>query len=220
MFKMNERTIKSRKEKLSELLKKGTLTEKDKDLVKRYYDLYYVGNEKYKKRNISEITNITVIKRQDRYSTSCFSFYFNEKPQAIAMKYLTGQKEDSILTQVSIEMRRLIENQIEQWANENQKTKKPDDEVDHFNPTFAEIRDEFFKENGGENHIFSIWDKVVKKFKTNEIKKKWEDYHKKKANYKWTNRTINRKRSSNTYLADLDEDQSIKKPKESALPSK
>lgn len=51
-------------------------------------------------------------------------------------------------------------------------------EVDHFNPTFAEIKNQFFK-------ILSIYLQINKKLRVSLIKKIWIEFHRKYANLRF-----------------------------------
>ena len=163
---INEKTIKNRNLLLSNYLKNnniGILTENEGIFFKHIFEKYYIPDEQYTKFNISQISNISIIK--DNYGKKCFSINVNNTWFPTSIKRLAGSNRNEKANLIR-SLRNAIEPQIKNFRicnllNPNDIcpiTKKilgANAEVDHQIP-FHILAEEWIKHNINISYIYNV----------------------------------------------------------------
>jgi len=163
---VNEKTIKNRHLLLSKYLKNnnvGILTENEIVFFKHIFEKYYTPDEQYTKFNISQISNISIVK--DNYGNKCFSILVNNTWFPTSIKRLSGGNRNDKANLIR-SLRNAIEPQIKIFRVCNSLnpedicpvTKKmlgADAEVDHQIP-FHILAEEWIKDNKNISYIYVL----------------------------------------------------------------
>jgi hypothetical protein len=191
------------KEYLQGLLNKRELSIEEKNNMKNFYIINYetLGKSMVK---YTEVEDVEIREnRKNGYLSYCFYFKFpgtNFHP--IAMKYLTKSSRTSKSSPDEIEarkrknilietLRKTIHPQINDWKRENIATRKnSNDEADHYPKSFQKISEDFI--TNYESDIVQNEEELKSKTLNNEIKNKWEEFHKANASFRWIPKEKNR----------------------------
>ena len=163
---INEKTIKNRNLLLSTYIKNnnvGILTENECVFFKHIFEKFYTPDEQYTKFNVSQISNISIVK--DNYGNKCFSILVNNNWFPTSIKRLSGGNRNDKANLIR-SLRNAIEPQIKNFRACNSLnpndicpiTKKilgGDAEVDHQIP-FHILADEWIKNNKNISYIYVL----------------------------------------------------------------
>lgn len=197
---INEKTIKNRHLLLSNYLKNnnvGGLTENEGEFFKHIFEKYYTPDEQYIKFNVSQISNISIVK--DNYGHKCFSILVDDNWFPTSIKRLSGGNRNDKANLIR-SLRNAIEPQIQNFRIYNQLnpndicpvTKRilgADAEVDHQIP-FHILAEEWIEDNKGASYIY-----VLDKFEyilQEPHYTSWTDFHLEKSILRWVSKQGNR----------------------------
>lgn len=194
----NYKTIKSRKEYLSKILKtynngeSQRLNDDDAEIVKIFYEEFYQPvhrDEKYSSNEISHIESIDYTD-ENNYRSRCLRFNFiDKKCGRIGIKHLVGSKLNT-QTNFKILLGKAINPQIQEFKSSQinmDDASKYD--VDHLK-TFESLVQGFIEENR------ELKDFNAKRL-PDETKKKWIDCHKKHATLQLIKKEDHREKTKN-----------------------
>ena len=197
---INEKTIKNRHLLLSNYLKNnnvGVLTENEVEFFKHIFEKFYTPDEQYTKFNISQISNISIVK--DNYGNKCFSILVNNTSFPTSIKRLSGGNRNEKANLIR-SLRNALEPQIKTFRVCNPLnpydicpvTKKilgEDAEVDHQIP-FHILAEEWIKYNKNISYIY-----VLDKFEYILLEPhytSWVNFHLEKAILRWVSKEGNK----------------------------
>ena len=197
---INEKTIKNRNLLLSTYLKNnnvGILTENECVFFKHIFEKFYTPDEQYTKFNVSQISNISIVK--DNYGNKCFSILVNNNWFPTSIKRLSGGNRNDKANLIR-SLRNAIEPQIKNFRACNSLnpndicpiTKKilgGDAEVDHQIP-FHILADEWIKNNKNISYIY-----VLDKFEyvlQEPHYTLWFSFHLEKSVLRWVSKEGNK----------------------------
>jgi hypothetical protein len=197
---INEKTIKNRNLLLSSYLKNnnvGILTENECVFFKHIFEKFYTPDEQYTKFNVSQISNISIVK--DNYENKCFSILVNNNWFPTSIKRLSGGNRNDKANLIR-SLRNAIESQIKNFRSCNPLnpndicpiTKKilgGDAEVDHQIP-FHILADEWIKNNKNISYIY-----VLDKFEyvlQEPHYTLWFNFHLEKSVLRWVSKEGNK----------------------------
>jgi hypothetical protein len=197
---INEKTIKNRHLLLSNYLKNnnfGVLTENECVFFKHIFEKFYIPDEPCTKFNVSQISNISIVK--DNYGNKCFSILVNNNWFPTSIKRLSGGNRNDKANLIR-SLRNAIEPQIKNFRGCNQLnpnnicpvTKKilgTDAEVDHQIP-FHILAEEWIKDNKNISYIY-----VLDKFQyilQEPHYTRWFNFHLEKSILRWVSKEGNK----------------------------
>ena len=197
---INEKTIKNRHLLLSNYLKNhnvGCLTENECVFFKHIFEKFYMPDEQYTKFNVSQISNISIVK--DNYGNKCFSIRVDNNWFPTSIKRLSGGNRNDKANLIR-SLRNAIEPQIKNFRVCNPLipddicpvTKKilgADAQVDHQIP-FHILAEEWIKNNNNISYIY-----VLDKFEyilQEPHYTLWNNFHFEKAILRWVSKEGNK----------------------------
>jgi len=197
---INEKTIKKRNFLLSNYLKNnniGILMKNEMIFFKHIFEKFYMPDAEYTKYNVSQITNVSIVK--DNYGKKCFSIFVNNNWYPTSIKRLSGSNRTD-KTNLLRSLRNGIETQIKTFRICN--PLKPDDicpvtnkilgldaQVDHEIP-FHILSEEWIKANKNVSYIY-----VLDKFEyilQEPHYTSWFNFHLEKAKLRWVSKEGNK----------------------------
>ena len=197
---INEKTIASRKSLLSNYLKNnnvGILTENEGTFFKHIFEKFYTPDEEDIKYDISQISNISIVK--DKYGNKCFNILVNNNWEPTSKTRLSGNNRTDKANLIR-SLRTAIEPQISNFRvcnplNPNNicpVTKKmlgSDAEVDHQIP-FHILAEQWIKDNKNTSYHY-VLDKrayiLQEPYYTS-----WFNFHLEKSILRWVSKEGNK----------------------------
>jgi hypothetical protein len=195
---INEKTIKNRYLLLSNYLKNNNkLTETEGIFFKHIFEKFYTPDEPYTKFNVSQISNISIVK--DNYGKKCFSIFINDTAFPTSIKRLSGSNRNDKANLIR-SLRNAIQPQIKNFRicnilNPNDicpVTKKMlgiNAEVDHQIP-FHILAEEWIKNNINISYIY-VLDKFEYILQESHYTL-WSNFHLEKAILRWVSKEGNK----------------------------
>jgi hypothetical protein len=201
---LDAKTITLRKETLQSFLRnreKGEVSDDEDKILKTLFHQFYTPDEGQVKYKLEEIDRFFI--GIGSYNTKCFRMRLKDGREDVAtLKRLAGENRTP-QANVKRALRSAIDPQIQEFKNCYPLTPEDicpvqntplgtDAEVDHFDPPFHEIADEWLKRNtrvkiycGEPGTSFYM---LKEPFHTS-----WITYHKEKANLRWLSKEGNKK---------------------------
>ena len=197
---INEKTIKKRHLLLSYYLRNnnvGILNENETLFFKHIFEKFYTPDEEYSKFNVSQISNVSIVK--DNYGNKCFSIFVNNNWFPTSIKRLSGSNRTNKSNLIR-SLRNAIEPQINNFRicnplNPNDicpvtnKILGLDAEIDHKIP-FHILAEEWIKDNKNIYYIYNL-DKfeyiLQEPYYTS-----WFNFHLEKSILRWVSKEGNK----------------------------
>lgn len=198
------KTISGRKKKLQEYLKihpVGEISDEDDRIMKWLFERFYTTDEGHEKYPIENIDRFYI--GYGSYQSICFHIRLKNGFDDIAtLKRLSGENRTPYQN-LKRALRHAIHPQIEDFKQKNpldatatcpiEKCPLGEDaQVDHFNPTFEQLSENWLKENPNPTVIWGERGSSIYLLEE-PYQSSWIHYHKEKANLRWLSKEGNKK---------------------------